>query len=187
MKLANKYESDADLLKRLKNNEEKALEILMEKYYVLLCRFCYGFINAKTDCEEIVADIFFGLWVNRKKEYIHTSLKSYLFMAVKNNALKQIRKTKVANQQLEEVANTSIEKSANAFENLIFQETEIEMEKLIQTLPIKRRKIFQLNRKEHLSSKQIAEILNISEKTVMNQLRLADKQLKEILKLKSVI
>lgn len=171
-------DSDECLLSKLQNHDEKGLELLMEKYSVPLCAFCNGFIENFQQCEEIVADVFYSIWFKQILPQIHTSLKSYLYVCVKNNALQLIRNE---NRRVSKTDNlySGIECSEpNALQQFVLADLHRGIEILIETLPRKRKRIFQLNRCDGLTVKEIAGLLNITEKSVVNQVCIAAKQLR---------
>lgn len=133
-------------------------------------------------CEEIIQEVFFSLWNKRKSLEITQSLKAYLFTAVKFQVLKHIRTEKLYSQyaanyfvfQQNWVDNSNEESiNLNNLKNTI--ETEV------AKLPEKCQQIFRLSRNEHQSIKTISDLLQISHKTVENQLTKALKHLRSSL------
>lgn len=165
-------------LSRLREGDEQALSQLMDSYFVPLCDFCNWFIDDMTISEELVADVFYIIWTKRTTLEIHTSLKSYLYTAVKNKALQQKRNLSTSRSvPLDSITTEAIEPD-NALTQMMLKELNSDIVNLVQTLPEKRRVIFELNRFESLTYKEIAALLQISEKTVHNQMSLAIKHLR---------
>ncbi|PWJ60599.1 RNA polymerase sigma-70 factor (ECF subfamily) [Dyadobacter jejuensis] len=171
--------SDESLLSRLRKDDQQALASLMDRYFEPLCAYGHVLLHDWAQVEELVADVFFSIWSKREELEIHTSLKSYLFVSVKNKALQQLRKeSRMPFQDIDSAADDA-DSEPNGLERLILQELNQDIIDLVHTLPEKRRIIFELNRFESFTYKEIAELLQISEKTVVNQMSLAIKYLRQ--------
>ena len=131
--------------------------------------------------EELVQDIFTALWINRQTLNVE-NLSAYLYSAIKykviNHLEKEMSRRLYAKAQVSSLA--SLENSTE--ETVYLNELNLALEKEIQKLPPKRQQIFKLSRQGHLSIKQVASHLGISEKTAENQLGKALKVLKVNLK-----
>ncbi len=169
------------LFKEICNNNEKAFEKLFHHYYGNLCLFASRILKNDDAAEEVVQDFFVKLWEKRKQITIETSVKSYLFRAVKNLCLNFIQHNKIKLRYAQTILSKT---SNNQTDDYNFTEINLaeKIEESIQSLPAKRREIFRLSRKEGLKYREIAEKLNISIKTVEAQMGLAIKTLREKLK-----
>jgi len=169
-------------------NEETYI-FLFREYYVSLCAYSRRYVGRKDIAEEIVSDTLFKIWENRTKISIKTSVKAYLFQAVCNNSLSYLRKLK-HETKLEEFFQET------AFENIAFVESldEIEeqillmadinqkIEKVVNQLPEQQQKAFRLKRMEGKKTKEVAEIMGLSVKTVEMHLTKATLSLRQKLK-----
>ncbi len=79
-------DEDIELYSLFRKGDRKAFDTLFLKYYSILCAFGKYYIPIE-DAEEVVLDIMTWLWENREFQIIETSLRSYLFMAVRNRCL----------------------------------------------------------------------------------------------------
>jgi RNA polymerase sigma-70 factor (ECF subfamily) len=129
--------------------------------------------------EEIVDDVFCSLWKNRKKIQITASFHSYLLAAVRNKSFDWLRKMKHEKSTLLENAATVACRQSIAHETLIYEELYGQIETAIRALPKQCRTIFLMSRDQDLKYKEIAEILNISIKTVDTQMGRALKYLRK--------
>ncbi len=151
---------------------------IYEELYVDLCRFCLQYLRDEEIAKEIVQDQFVYLWEKRDEISIHTSIKSYLYKAVRNKSINYLKS---------KYANIDFEEETAVFNIADFNTPEHEIEKkelehiindAINNLPDKCFHIFSLSRYSPLSNKEIAEQLNITEKTVENQISIALKKIK---------
>ena len=156
----------------------KALEELFNEYYIPLCRFCAQFVRNTNIAEDIVQDTFVKIWEKRDSIIVNTSYKSYLYTSVRNKAIDHLksRSAKLMNENVQ--LDDKIADAADITESIEKKETEAIINKAIESLPEKCFVIFSLKRYGELSNEQIAEKLNLSEKTVQNQITIAKKKLK---------
>jgi RNA polymerase sigma-70 factor (ECF subfamily) len=165
------------LFNKIKKGDEKAFETLFHQYYSYLCLYASKIIENDIAAEEIVQGFFVGFWEKREKLNIETSIKNYLFRSIKNLCLNYIKHNKIKARYAQDIlaeanSNSSIE------DRYIEIDLALKIKESIQSLPEKRRKIFQLSREEGLKYREIAEKLNISIKTVEAQMSLAFKYLR---------
>jgi len=161
---------DELLFECVKKDNQRALEQLFQKYYFSLCMFAKKYVDDSALAEEIVSDVFFNIWQNRKALSINSSLKSYLFVATKNQSLNVVKKAK-ASIYKEEIGDLHLKLSYSNFDDgLQYTEVKKHIELIIELLPPQRRIIFILNRIDGLKYKEIAEKLGISVSTVQKQM-----------------
>lgn len=151
-------------------------------YYPSLCNYASHLLNDTDMAEEVVQGLFVKIWEKRNALSIETSLRNYLFRSVKNLCANQVAHHKIRQLHADKIRETlqSSDDAADAF--LLDAETAIRIEDAVNSLPEKRREIFRLSREEGLTYLQIAKQLNISVKTVENQMGFALKSLREQLR-----
>lgn len=121
-------------------------------------------------CEDIVQESFVKLWNGRNDTTIETSVKAYLYQAVKNACLNSIKHIGVK-ESYKKYNQAEIEYAEQTeSDNITAGELEERIRRNIESLPTERRKIFMLSRYENLKYKEIADTLGISVKTVENQM-----------------
>ena len=158
--------SEKKILKRIKEGHINEFETLFKEYYERLCAFGIKYVKNIEQAEEVVQDTFYNIWKNRKTLNIKTSLKSYLYTAVRNNCLQVLRTRsldiKYENYYKSHYTNESIspadELNAKELSNVI--------NKALNSLPERCKVIFKMSRYEGLKYHEIAEKLAISIKTV---------------------
>ncbi len=136
-------------------------------------------INITKDVDtakEVVQEVFFQFWKNRETLSTEISIRNYLKRAVINRCLNQIKYNSkfTSDEILEETEGTQLTPD-KAFET---EELKKRIDLALNNLPEKARLIFILKRQEGMSLKEIAEKLDISPKTVENQITRAVKLLK---------
>lgn len=176
--------SDSDLFSLLAEPEkEKAFVEIIDRYKKDLYRLSYFKTGSSPDSEEIVQDVFISLWNNREKITVGNSLAPYLFQSVKNRVISFYvnKKRKIPFSDLLDIKYEPAVLSVE--EHIITHETENFLQEEIEKMPSTMKRIFHLSRYEHLSVKEIASVLSLSEQTVKNNisnaLRILSKKLKK--------
>lgn len=173
--------SDEGLLKLLKKQELGAFEEIYLRYWRKLYSAAYKRLMSREAAEEIVQDIFTSLWVKRHTTEIDV-LSSYLVTAVKYKVINHLEREMSRRQYAETQIQASLASDNSTEETILLNELSSALEKEIQKLPPRRKQIFKMSREDHLSIKEVASNLGISEKTAENQLGKALKVLKLNLK-----
>jgi RNA polymerase sigma-70 factor, ECF subfamily len=157
-------------------------ETVFREYYGPLCRYCIQFVRRPEIAEEIVQEQFIVLWEKKDVIDIHTSINSYLYKSVKNKSIDYL-KSKYAKQKFDEVNDQiPIADSQNPLLLVEEKDTFKILDSAIKQLPEKCYAVFTLSRFGGYSNKEIADELNISIKTVENQVTIALKKIKGFLK-----
>lgn len=169
--------TDEELMVLLKEGDAMAFEAIYQRYHSLLYIYAHKKLHNKEESQDIIQDVLLTVW-NKRFENSFDSLKSYLFTAVRNRALDLFSRRKVEEKYMSSLQ--SFIDISNESADFLVRERDLSslIEREIQALPPKMREIFQLSRKEKLTHKQIAEVLNISEHTVATQMKRALKVLR---------
>jgi len=145
-------------------------EKLFKTHYSRLCSYANLFLNDPDAAEDVVQEVFFKLWKNRDEIIISTTVKSYLFRAVRNGCMNVIDHISV--REAYKILNDEDMKHSegNPVDETIVSELEERIREPIDLLPPERRRIFIMSRFDGLKYREIADQLNISVKTVENQM-----------------
>lgn len=170
--------TDEEILELFKQNEDLAIELFFRKYYRFLCSIIYRMIPDTNLVEDLAQDVFFEFWKKRSSLSIQTSPKAYLKRAAVNKTLNYIRDQKMRFTDEEELPITP-SKEENSQQQLEIAELKNRINQTIDLLPERCRLIFVLSRFEDMSYQEIADRLDISIKTVENQISKALRFLRE--------
>jgi len=163
----------------------RQFQAVFDTYYNPLCNYAFTFTKSTESSEDIVQDLFIKIWEDRRELLTETTIRYYLFTAVRNNSiswLRQEKKLAIVPFLSSLAAHTTVpgeEESPVADHRQVLEEG-------IATLPPKCREVFELSRFSHMTYKEIAASLGISVKTVENQLGKALKILRAFLREKGV-
>lgn len=171
--------TDIDLFNQIKSGNKSSFQFLFERYYSPLARFALLYTRDKDVAEEIVQEFFFQFWVKREKNIISTSVKSYLYSSIRNRSLNFKRDEKNHIDINDELTFFSNNQLSDADSEIDYEFVKFQVKNAIESLPEKCKQIFKLSREDKLTYKQIAEKLNVSHKTVENQMGIALKKLRE--------
>ncbi|MGO4822570.1 MULTISPECIES: RNA polymerase sigma-70 factor [unclassified Flavobacterium] len=172
---------------QLKEGENAAFETLYHLYFQKLFHFANSYIEDEEEAKEIVQNIYFKIWKKRAKLELDLNLHSYLFKMVKNACLDYFKHQKVRANYKDfcDIERKNINQLALLdTASTLYIENELleKINKSVDKLPEACKRIFIKSRFQGLKHKEIAEELNISTKTVENQLTKALKFLRMELK-----
>lgn len=174
-------EKDIELIIRIKNSDQAAYKQLYFTYAEKLYGFLWRKISNEDLAKDLVQDLFFKLWINRKNLDENQSIKAYLYRSANNLAIDHYRKKKIfISDENEEIhfGNYNLDLSFDVTDEIL---------KEVNKLPEMQKKVFLLSRFEELRYKEIAELLKISPKTVESHISKALAKLRVSLKHLTII
>ncbi len=161
---------ETDWITSIRNGNTAVFESLFKKYYKPLCAYAITVLKDKDYSEEIVQQVFVKIWERRSMLNITTSLKAYLYQSVRNDCLNVLKHEKVKEQYRRYKVIDMQQQHDSASHRLASRELEEQIQNAIDALPEQCGIIFRMSRFEELKYKDIAEQLDISVKTVENQM-----------------
>lgn len=173
--------SETTLIANLKLGEEAAYKELFFTYFEPLTFYAKKYLGDLDSAQDVVQEVFSYLFENRESLAINESLKSFLYKSVGNRSLNVLKHEGVKDKNHNLIKyNTS-----EAFEEDFMELSELEarINKLIDTLPPECGRIFRMSRMGQKSNQEIADMLNISKRTVETQISKALKVLRTALKM----
>ena len=171
------YTNETVLITALRKGEESAYAYLMDCYHHKRCIYAYSFCKDRSLAADMVQNVMFRLWKKRTSLKTDLSIRSFLYRSVYNEFLDQYKHRKfILNLEKEYMTavNTLLEEEESNLERLILQ-----VKKEIDNLHPRCKEIFLLSKYEGLTNLEIAAHLNLSVKTVENQMTRAYTQLRE--------
>lgn len=175
--------TDAELLVRIKAGDDSAFDALFRRYYAELCRTANRFVRNEAQAEDLIQELFFGLWERRDGLPDDlTAVGGYLHRAARNRSLNFLRDQ---NRIPVDDAELPLHLSSSALpsDGLEQDDLRTRLHHAIDRLPERCRLVFTMSKLEDMSQREIAESLEISTKTVENQMTRAYRFLREWLAL----
>lgn len=167
----------AQLVARLRAGDAASFTEIYRLYAEKLVNYTFNILQDKDTCRDIIHDIFLSLWLNRQALDITNTLEAYLYGAARLKVFETIRKGKVREGVFQEIERR-IWGEPVADSLLEQRELQSRLASAISDLPEKAREVYRLSREGHLSHRQIAERLGISDRTVENHLAAALKKIR---------
>lgn len=167
--ITSSYLSDQELVALLKKGNRTAFAQIYDRYKHLLYVHAFKKLRSETEAEDVIHDLFTTLWKNRETFELKSNLIGYLYTAVRNRIFKLLAHKDVESAYIASFCQVTEQTFEMADHRVRENQMMAMIEAEIAALPPKMREIFQLSRKNHLSHKEIAKQLQISEQTVSKQ------------------
>jgi len=177
--------TDQELLEQLRLGDSSAFNVLYTTYWKKVYGQAYKRLQNTEQAKDITQEVFVSLWARKEVNRID-NLTAYFFTAVRNNVFKLQRKQELftpVNDLMEELYASPNQADALLLEHEFFSS----LGSLVETLPPAQQQIFKMRYQEELSTQEIADKLQISLKTVQNQLGRALSQLRTMMTLLAVL
>jgi RNA polymerase sigma-70 factor (ECF subfamily) len=163
-------------------DDQRSFEELFKLLYERLLSFCIHYVKHRESAEELVSDVFVKLWTKRKNLSHIQNPEVYFFIAVKNCSLNHIKQ--FSNYRITYFEDEGIHKLINTHDpgkELERKELLFKMDQVVNSLPMQCKIIFNLIKEEGMKYKEVAQILDLSPRTVETQLVRAMKKLDKII------
>lgn len=179
--------STEEIIRRLKKDDKSAVDELFSYYYPRLYHFSKSILKIENEIDDILQEVFVKIWLNRQKIGNAETFNAYIFTITKNEVLNLIRNNLKDQTFKDELFLRSVAEEYQTQNLIEFDEIKMGIDKIVTSLPEKRQQVFILSRTEGLSNKEIAQQLNISEKTVEDHITHAIKYIKNSMKEMGII
>lgn len=175
-----KIELDNDTIVQFKNGDESAFTVIYNHFYNKIFSFCKHLLPAIEDARDMTAQLFILLWEKKETLDSYKNLRAFLFLNARNKCFNFLRDQK---------ARSAIDKQIEDFtaseqRSILFSEIESELitriREEVEKLPDYYKEILQLSYYQGYNNQEIADKLQISEKTVRNAKSIALKTVKII-------
>lgn len=165
---SNNYD-DEFWIENIRQGDEQAFEILFKKYYLPLTRFAWRYVNSKAIAEELIQELFTILWENRRTWSTEGSIRVYLYKSVKNLSFNYLKHQEIKNRYDSEWMH---QKENPEIESMDDREQQIRaaIAAAIEELPARSKMTYKLHRYDGLTYEEIADVMEVSVKTVESQM-----------------
>lgn len=169
---------EAKLLKDLKKGNHEAFKRIFDHYSNQLLKFSISYLKDRQVAEDIVQEVFFKIWVNRKTIKTDTSFQAYLFTITLNAVRKHFNKQTRQQEVKHDILGDLYGLSSDLDDHSDFESLQEKLDELIDRMPDRRRTVFIMKKIDGKSLKEIASELDIAQKTVEYHISEAMKFLK---------
>jgi RNA polymerase sigma-70 factor (ECF subfamily) len=173
------YHVTGKTLEDFKKGDHKAFETVFLSYFGKVKRFIAELIRSEEDAEDLAQDIFAKIWTEREALDTNLSFNAFLYTLARNAAFNYLKHKSVQTNYANEYIR--LDETDTPEEVLFAKETELLIEMMLGRMPEKRQEIYRLSRRQGLSNDEIANRLNVSRKTVENNLSMALNEIRRIL------
>lgn len=169
------------ILKKLREGDSEALDILYLRYASKVRDFAYRLLGDRSGAEDIAHDIFLKVWEQRKNMDNVLSFKGYLFRMTRNAIFNVYKHRQVEYKYLTESGAAQTVNGPGTDDRVSTEDLLALIELTVGNMPEQRRRVFCMSRYENMSYNDIAEALNISPKTVQYHISGALAELRKLL------
>lgn len=159
-------------------DDQQAYRELFESFYSPLLQFAQSYIRSRQQAEEVVSDVFINIWEKRKRLEGIENLRVYLYAATRNIALNYIsRQNRIHTTDIQELPIEQATVYMDPERLMITNEMKRMIREAVEQLPARCRLIFRLVKEDEFKYREVAEVMNISVKTVEAQMTIALKKI----------
>lgn len=161
------------ILQKIAKGDIVAFEKLYKNYHHRLFVYARKFIYDEEIIRDILQEFFIDFWEKREKLDIKNSPESYLFRALHNRCIDYIRKTTIQNGftdlsdvRLNELKAGYYSSEEGPLHTIFTEDIDAIVQKVLADLPDQCKRIFLMSRQGNATTQEIAEMMNISPRTV---------------------
>ena len=170
--------NDSELIDLIRKNDEGAFAEIYQRYWTIMYMHALKMLKNEDDARDVIQELFTTLWTKSNTMTSNINLSGYLYVTTRNKVLDLIEQKRVRSSHLDGLTSY-IEAYGNKTEDDISEREMMQaLDQEIQQLPAKMKVIFEMRVKQHKTYKEIAEALEISDKTVKKQVSNAIKIIK---------
>jgi RNA polymerase sigma-70 factor (ECF subfamily) len=173
--------SDNILVNRIRQHDKDAFKSLYNRYNKKIYFFALKYFKNHVEAEELVQSVFINIWECRESLDPAYAVRSYIYKAAVNYIYNYLKKMAIRARFIDSEIKKGEIYSNITYEQVFFHDLERSLNTIVEKFPPQQKKIFQLSRYEGLTHQEIAIKLDISVRTVENQMYRALRTLKNIL------
>ncbi len=174
-----KITTEANLIYLIKTGVKEAFQELFERYAPRIYQFSLSYLKNEQDAEELVQDVFLKIWEKRESLDKSKNIKAFIFKVAVNTIYDFIRRKNIESAYKDFASSNFDLQPDSTWHQVIIHEMIDNLDVLVKQMPAERQKIFRLSREDGLTNDEIAQKLNLSKRTVENQLYRATAFLKK--------
>ena len=172
-------DQDKELFARICQKDQLAFEQLYRIHYRRLLVLAYQYVKNEETAEEIVNDVLLKIWMEAPRLNIAQALRPYLSRSVVNRSLNVIRQENRQAAKFNQYQVNALIPDGDEDEAAVLEEQLLQLEKALEGLPPQCKKILLMSKFEKCKQQEIADRLNVSIKTVKNQLTIAYEKIRK--------
>lgn len=148
-------------------DDEQTFKELFLDFYPALCVFAMRYVSQEETARDIVQDVFFKIWKERKNMDINSSFRNFLITSVRNGCTDYLRKQELENRYREKSMLSDVHSSPEEPEEVYtLKELETAIDEALAKLPPNVREAFEMNRYKGMTYAAIADEMKVSPKTI---------------------
>ncbi len=171
--------TEKELLQLIAGGDEQAFTMLFRRYTLSMGMVARKILEDEAARQDVLQEVFIKLWLNREELPNIEYLPAWLKKVTVNECLMYLRKNAAYDKRLAGLAQQPHTEEENIYHSIGAKELQQQIQDFIRTMPEQRRVIYELNRIEGLSAKEIAERLNLSHGHVRNALSATLKSIRD--------
>jgi RNA polymerase sigma-70 factor (ECF subfamily) len=172
-------DQEREVIEQIKEGSKETFRLLFDQFGPKIYAFALSYLKNESDAEELLQEVFLKLWEVRSTLDSSKNLKSFLFKICINLIYDSIRRKNIEQVYIDYSGRNNPLSGDNTWHEVIYNDMYDQLQQLIAAMPEQRRLIFRLSKEEGLSNEEIAVRLNLSRRTVENQLYRAISFLKD--------
>ena len=171
--------TDKDLTSLLKAGDQSAFAEIYNRYKFILHNHAWNKLKNREEARDLIQEVFSTIWDKRQTLQIGQNLSGYLYSCVHNQFLNKVVHQSVKNKYIDSIRDYS--QTGTIYTDHRVRENMLKaiIDKEIDELPSRMKQVFILSRRQHMSHKEIAELMGTTEQTVKKQMVYALKILRK--------
>ena len=163
-------DQDKQVVEQLRIGSKDAFHFLFDTFGPKIHAFAMSYLKNEADAEELLQEVFLKLWEIRANIDSSRNIKSFLFKICINLIYDFIRRKNIEQAYLDYSGKINPSFADNTWDDVIYNDMLNNLQQLVTLMPEQRQRIFKMSKEEGLSNEEIAQQLNLSRRTVENQL-----------------
>ena len=161
----------------------RQFEFIFTTHYSAVKYFAINLLKSEEDAEDIIQDVFAKLWTQPEVWLENKDIGQYIYAMTKNTTFNFIKRKRLEQSYQEQLSQKylieDLLKSEDTLDPIYYKEALLIIRLILDRLPERRRKVFEMSRINNMSNMEIAQALNISVRTVEHQIYLTLLEIKK--------